>query len=218
MSMAPVAAAISGNSSGATKSKIQSIAWPGPAMKPSSDIDLFTTTLPFPVLVSLILFLSSVPSCYRACSPATRSRSWETTPPLSQCGLRDARCAHSTQREPRAPRPGRWWRTGLPGSSIAIRADIAAHAAAQRALACSPPGTENGIESQRRPRGRPILIADIRWDTLPRRRQPRVAPGLQIPVETLISGWPGGDDLGQSPPGAVQGVIGGPASSDPGTP
>src|SRR6266487_878229 len=55
--MAPVAAAISGNSSGATKSKTQSIAWPGPAMKPSSDIDLFTTTLPFPVLVSLTLFL-----------------------------------------------------------------------------------------------------------------------------------------------------------------
>src|SRR6266567_3426307 len=51
MSMAPVAAAISGNSSGATKSNTQSIAWPGPAMKPSSDIDLFTTTLPFPVLV-----------------------------------------------------------------------------------------------------------------------------------------------------------------------
>ena len=43
--------AISGNSSGATKSKTQSIAWPGPAMKPSSDIDLFTTTLPFPVLI-----------------------------------------------------------------------------------------------------------------------------------------------------------------------
>src|SRR5688572_33485184 len=59
MSMAPVAAAISGNSSGATKSKIQFIAWPGPAMKPSSDIDLFTTTLPFPVLVSLTLFLRS---------------------------------------------------------------------------------------------------------------------------------------------------------------
>src|SRR5438094_7813601 len=52
--MAPVAAAISGNASGAMKSKIQFIAWPGPAMKPSSDIDLFTTTLPFPVLVSLI--------------------------------------------------------------------------------------------------------------------------------------------------------------------
>src|SRR6266704_954148 len=59
MSMAPVAAAISGNSSGATKSKIHSIAWPGPAMKPSSDIALFTTTLPFPVLVSLILLLTA---------------------------------------------------------------------------------------------------------------------------------------------------------------
>ena len=58
MSMAPVAAAISGNSSGATKSKIQSIASPGPAMKPSSDIDLFTTTLP--VLVSLTLFLQNL--------------------------------------------------------------------------------------------------------------------------------------------------------------
>src|SRR5438034_9393816 len=55
--MAPVAAATSGNSSGATKSKIQSIASPGPAMKPSRDIDLFTTTLPIPVLVSLISFL-----------------------------------------------------------------------------------------------------------------------------------------------------------------
>jgi hypothetical protein len=39
------------------ESKIQFIAWPGPAMKPSSDIELFTTTLPFPVLVSLTLFL-----------------------------------------------------------------------------------------------------------------------------------------------------------------
>ena len=39
------------------KSKIQSIASPGPAMKPSSDIALFTTTLPFPVLGSLTLFL-----------------------------------------------------------------------------------------------------------------------------------------------------------------
>src|SRR6266581_2048129 len=59
MSMAPVAAAISGNASGAMKSKIQFIAWPGPAMKPSSDIALFTTTLPFPVLISLILFLTA---------------------------------------------------------------------------------------------------------------------------------------------------------------
>ena len=56
--MAPVAAAISGNSSGAMKSKTQSIASPGPAMKPSSDIDLFTTT--FPVLVSLTLFLQNL--------------------------------------------------------------------------------------------------------------------------------------------------------------
>src|SRR5918911_1261377 len=65
MSMAPVAAAMSGNSFGATKSKIQSIAWPGPAMKPSSDIDLFTTTLPFPVLVSLNLFLRRPLGCSR---------------------------------------------------------------------------------------------------------------------------------------------------------
>jgi hypothetical protein len=36
----------------------QSIVWPGPAMKPSSDIDLFTTT--FPVLVSLTLFLQKL--------------------------------------------------------------------------------------------------------------------------------------------------------------
>ena len=57
--MAPVAAMISGNSSstGPMKSKIQSIASPGPAMNPSSDIDLFTTTLPFPVLVSRTILL-----------------------------------------------------------------------------------------------------------------------------------------------------------------
>ena len=63
MSMAPVAAMISGNSSsiGAMKSKIQSIASSGPAMNPSSDIDLFTTTLPFPVLVSRTI-LSEEPS------------------------------------------------------------------------------------------------------------------------------------------------------------
>jgi hypothetical protein len=36
------------------RERAQSIIWPGPAMKPSSDIDLFTTTLPFPVLVSII--------------------------------------------------------------------------------------------------------------------------------------------------------------------
>src|SRR5262249_42839514 len=65
MSMAPVAAAISGNAAGAMKSKIQFIAWPGPAMKPSSDIDLFTTTLPFPVLASLILFLRRTLGCSR---------------------------------------------------------------------------------------------------------------------------------------------------------
>src|SRR3712207_6595526 len=58
--MAPVAAAISGNASGAMKSKIQSIAWPGPAMKPSSDIDLFTTTLPVLVLDSLTVFLRRI--------------------------------------------------------------------------------------------------------------------------------------------------------------
>src|SRR5919109_1451092 len=65
MSIAPVAAAISGNASGAMKSKIQFIAWPGPAMKPSSDIALFTTTLPFPALVSLILFLRRTLGCCR---------------------------------------------------------------------------------------------------------------------------------------------------------
>lgn len=36
--------------------EIQSIESPGPAMKPSSDIHLLTTTLPFPVPGSLILF------------------------------------------------------------------------------------------------------------------------------------------------------------------
>src|SRR5438128_4129916 len=56
--MAPVAAACSRNSSGPRNSATQSIASPGPAMKPSSDIALFTTTLPFAMLVSLILFLT----------------------------------------------------------------------------------------------------------------------------------------------------------------
>jgi len=37
------------------KSKIQSIASPGPAMKPSSDIDLFTTTLPLMALPSFFI-------------------------------------------------------------------------------------------------------------------------------------------------------------------
>jgi hypothetical protein len=32
-------------------------------MKPSSDIDLFTTTLPFPVLISLIVFLRRTLGC-----------------------------------------------------------------------------------------------------------------------------------------------------------
>ena len=52
ISIAPVAAMTSGNASGVRKSKIQSIVWPGPAMKPSSDIALFTTTLPVSVLIS----------------------------------------------------------------------------------------------------------------------------------------------------------------------
>src|SRR6185312_687623 len=52
--MAPVAAAISAKSFGATKlarwrPRPQSIRWPGAAMKPSSDIALFTTTFPFPL-------------------------------------------------------------------------------------------------------------------------------------------------------------------------
>src|SRR5437660_98547 len=73
--MAPVAAAISGNWSGAMKSKTQSIAWRGPAMKPSSDIDLFTTTLPFPVLVSLTLFLrSSTTHDVQPTGPRTQGR------------------------------------------------------------------------------------------------------------------------------------------------
>jgi hypothetical protein len=64
--MAPVAAAISGNASGAIKSKIQSIASPGPAIKPSSDIDLFTTTLPVPVLVFRTVLL---PRNFAGCHP-----------------------------------------------------------------------------------------------------------------------------------------------------
>src|SRR3954454_16173994 len=52
MSIAPVAAMTSGDASAVTKSEIQSIVWPGPAMKPSSDIALFTTTLPVSVLIS----------------------------------------------------------------------------------------------------------------------------------------------------------------------
>ena len=39
------------------KSKIQSIASPGPAMNPSSDMLLFTTTLPVAVLASTTLHL-----------------------------------------------------------------------------------------------------------------------------------------------------------------
>ena len=58
MSMAPVAAMTSG--SALMRSRIQSIAWSGPAMKPSSDIALFTTTLPVPVLVSLTRFLAGL--------------------------------------------------------------------------------------------------------------------------------------------------------------
>src|SRR5918996_1665964 len=69
MSMAPVAAATSGNSSGATKSNTQSIAWPRPAMKPSSDIDLFTTTLPFPVLVFRTVLLQRI---FAGCHPGLR--------------------------------------------------------------------------------------------------------------------------------------------------
>src|SRR5436305_1723234 len=50
-SIAPVAAAIAAKSSGATKSASarpspQSMEWPGAAMKPSSEMHLFTTTLP----------------------------------------------------------------------------------------------------------------------------------------------------------------------------
>src|SRR5712691_5052873 len=94
MSMAPVAAAISGNSSGATKSKTQSIAWPGPAMKPSSDIDLFTTTLPGPVLVSLIVFLRRTLGCSRdpfrrllaRRSTATAASTEDTSPPATVNG------------------------------------------------------------------------------------------------------------------------------------
>src|SRR5438132_13544668 len=59
MSMAPVAAACFRILSGASAPAIQSIAWPGAAMKPSSDIALLTTTLPVAVLVSLILFLAA---------------------------------------------------------------------------------------------------------------------------------------------------------------
>jgi hypothetical protein len=69
--MAPVAAAVSlrKGASGATKSKIQSIASPRPAMKPSSDIDLFTTTLPFPALVFRTVPL---PRTFAGCHPVLR--------------------------------------------------------------------------------------------------------------------------------------------------
>src|SRR5947208_9382059 len=67
--MAPVAAATSRNSSGATKLKTQSIASPGPAMKPSSDIDLFTTTLPVPLLVSGTVLLRRA---FAGCHPGLR--------------------------------------------------------------------------------------------------------------------------------------------------
>src|SRR5436305_13324147 len=57
------------------KSKIQSIVSPGPAMKLSSDIALFTTTLPFPLLVSLTLFL--IPFYH-----LLHSRHLEAAPPI----------------------------------------------------------------------------------------------------------------------------------------
>jgi hypothetical protein len=61
-------------------------------MKPSSHIDLFTTTLPFPVLVSLDLFLNSlvnlrftvvaghnrVTDCCTCPDAAARARDWTT--------------------------------------------------------------------------------------------------------------------------------------------
>ena len=81
MSMAPVAAMISGNalSISATKSKTQSIASPGPAVNPSSDIHLFTTTLLFPVLVSRTMHLpKDLPglSSQAANDDVTRARIW----------------------------------------------------------------------------------------------------------------------------------------------
>src|SRR5215207_105933 len=54
MSIAPVPAAISAAASGTPNSKIQSIESPGPAMKPSIEIDRLTTTLPLAVPVLLM--------------------------------------------------------------------------------------------------------------------------------------------------------------------
>src|SRR6266567_7540053 len=48
---------------------------------------------------------------------------------------------------PRGPRHGRRWRTGPPRSRIGDRRRLRGAAAAQCALACSPPDTENGMES-----------------------------------------------------------------------
>src|SRR6516165_5505150 len=104
--MAPVAAAISASQAGVgtTKLKIQSIASPGPAMKPSSDIALFTTTLPFPVLVSLILSLAATAYAGRSTTgdtgrptasgrPASpgRSRIWLLNPDAADTALLGAR-------------------------------------------------------------------------------------------------------------------------------
>ena len=47
-------------------------------MKPSSDIALFTTTLPFPVLVSLILFLTA--TSLRGRSHDKRQRATASSP------------------------------------------------------------------------------------------------------------------------------------------
>ena len=61
------AISVSQAASGATKSKIQSIASPGPAMKPSSDIDLFMTTLPLtvrPPSRQVRLAQSRLPRCH----------------------------------------------------------------------------------------------------------------------------------------------------------
>src|SRR5438477_8758049 len=92
--MAPVAAACSRILSGGSAPAIQSIAWPGPAMKPSSDIALFTTTLPFPVLVSLILFVTATPYADAVTTGGSGYRSvadWAVSPRLPLFARTDSR-------------------------------------------------------------------------------------------------------------------------------
>src|SRR4051812_23622416 len=137
--MAPVADAISATSSGATKSararpSPQSIEWPGPAMKPSSDIHRFTTTLPLMsrppslrhhrtsdlaradacetlargVAVQIVPLIGAVGKCRSSTSTPT------TTPGSSD--RYDVRSRHDSAPAPRAGDARKWDTPGQLGS------------------------------------------------------------------------------------------------------